>query len=190
MILATPLKFMMMRCYITNISVQSYLNVAVTIEILVCSLPFKCQESAVSKSLVIGIPRCSDIEGSAHFKDHYCVMIGDQYCLKPLVISPFIINCTLPPGTNENLDIVLLRRSSEGGGCGEGVVIAEFPRALLYKQVINFKEKFGKLVEYGVGGMHREIEELYRRAFASRGNINTCTCMHVCTFVYIFLKIN
>ena len=106
-------------------------------------------------------------------------MIGGQYYLKPLVISPFVINCTLPPGSNENLDIVLLRRSSEGNGCGEGVVVAELPQALSYKQAINFKEKFGKLVEYGVGGMHKEIDELYRRAFASRGKSDTWIQLYI-----------
>ena len=40
---------------------------------------------------------------------------------------------------------------------------------MAYREAVNFKEKFERFVELGVGGLKKEIEELYRRAFVSRG---------------------
>ena len=44
-----------------------------------------------------------------------------------------------------------------------------FKSAVSFKERINYRERFAKFVDMGVGGMKREINELYRRAFASRG---------------------
>lgn len=64
---------------------------------------------------------------------------------------------------------------AEGGGeTGvEGVeeekVVVVLKGAVSFKERINFRERFDKFVDMGVGGMKKEIDELYRRAFASRG---------------------
>ena len=47
--------------------------------------------------------------------------------------------------------------------------VANLQRAVSFKEKINYRERFDKFVDMGVGGMKREIDELYRRAFASRG---------------------
>lgn len=52
---------------------------------------------------------------------------------------------------------------------GEREVVMEFDGAVSFKDAIDFREKFAKFSELGVGGLKREIDELYRRAFASRG---------------------
>ena len=48
-------------------------------------------------------------------------------------------------------------------------VIARLEAAVSFKEAIDFREKFSRFVELGVGGLKREIDELYRRSFASRG---------------------
>ena len=39
---------------------------------------------------------------------------------------------------------------------------------MAYREAVNFKEKFERFVELGVGRLKKEIEELYRRAFVSQ----------------------
>lgn len=99
------------------------------------------------------------------YGDTYRVLIGDHQCNDPFFVSTFIINCTLGRGKGEELDVKLLSCVDEEL-CN---VVATLPGGLSYRKVINFKDKFSQFVEYGVGGMKREIDELYRRAFASRG---------------------
>ena len=84
------------------------------------------------------------------------------------MVSPYIINCTLGPGTGEGLSVKILKKSGSGE-CSSDPILAILPNAVSYRHVINFKDKFSQFVDYGVGGLKKEIEELYRRAFASRG---------------------
>ena len=107
-----------------------------------------------------------------------------------MVLSQFTLNCTVDRGAGEKLDVVVYRGAgvrgqssglsekdegkSEGeGGEGEGGEGREVEMVLegvvSFKEAINFREKFSKFSELGVGGLKREIDELYRRAFASRG---------------------
>ena len=68
--------------------------------------------------------------------------------------------------SNKNKDKIL---GDNKGECEFGEIITMLSGAVSYKEVINFRDKFNQFVEYGVGGLKKEIEELYRRAFASRG---------------------
>ena len=52
-----------------------------------------------------------------------------------------------------------------------------FKSAVSFKERINYRERFAKFVDMGVGGMKREINELCRRAFASRGQY--CSSLHI-----------
>lgn len=108
---------------------------------------------------------------SKHFQEQYRILIGDNLCTKPIIISPFLMNCTLSAGIGEDLDVKVVYCQMAEESCDSTDVVAVLPGALSYRKVINFKEKFNKFVEYGVGGLKKEIEELYRRAFASRGKI-------------------
>ena len=58
---------------------------------------------------------------------------------------------------------------------GSSGIVAVLSGGVSYREAVNFKDKFSRFVELGVGGLKKEIEELYRRAFASRG---TCIYMH------------
>lgn len=79
-----------------------------------------------------------------------------------------MVNCTLSPGKGEGLDVTL-QQKTKSGECSGSDIVARLPQGVSYREVINFKEKFNQFVDYGVGGLKKEIEELYRRAFASRG---------------------
>jgi hypothetical protein len=57
---------------------------------------------------------------------------------------------------------------TRGAGSQEEEV-ANLLGAVSFKEKINYRERFDKFVDMGVGGMKREIDELYRRAFSSRG---------------------
>ena len=61
--------------------------------------------------------------------------------------------------------MVVYKTNSEG----RKEVVMELGGAVSFKDAIDFREKFAKFTELGVGGLKKEIEELYRRAFASRG---------------------
>ena len=52
-----------------------------------------------------------------------------------------------------------------------------FKSAVSFKERINYRERFAKFVDMGVGEMKREINELYRRAFTSRGQY--CSSLYV-----------
>ena len=60
----------------------------------------------------------------------------------------------------EALDVTLKER---------GVTKAVLLAAVSYRQLVNYRHLFDQFVRHGVGGMREQIEELYRRAFASRG---------------------
>ena len=101
------------------------------------------------------------------------------------MFSEYALNCSVENGRGKGLSVSVHRQSgsvagdvedvrggegSGGGGAGvRGEVVMLLEGAVSFKESINFREKFSKFVELGVGGMKREIEELYRRAFASRG---------------------
>ena len=108
--------------------------------------------------------------------------VGPFLCRDPTVLSKFAINCTVERGAGKHLNVIVYRNAdsqdpnaaSKGKGAGEGErgeeeVEMVLERAVSFKEAINFREKFDKFVELGVGGMKKEINELYRRAFASRG---------------------
>ena len=84
-----------------------------------------------------------------------------------------MINCTLSGGRGEGLDVKLLVsncRVDSSRYCRDSAgVVGVIPGGVAYREAVNFKEKFERFVELGVGGLKKEIEELYRRAFVSRG---------------------
>lgn len=105
------------------------------------------------------------------FGRHFSVYVGVAECDQIALVSQYQINCTVERGSGIDLDVEI-RRKSEGGGGDRGVVggvVATIRSAVSFKERVNYKERFSKFVEMGVGGMKREINELYRRAFASRG---------------------
>ena len=75
-------------------------------------------------------------------------------------MSDFKLVCTLPDIGGEALDVTLRE------GSINKAVLSE---AVSYRPAINYRKMFDQFVSYGVGGMTEQIEELYRRAFASRG---------------------
>ena len=121
---------------------------------------------------------------SHNFRNYYSVHVGPFKCRDPTVLSKFTLSCIIEKGSGSGLTVAIKREPvslqqqqqkqpprgswmpTEAGG-----VVAELQRAVSFKEAINFREKFSKFVELGVGGLKREIDELYRRAFASRGRV-------------------
>ena len=101
--------------------------------------------------------------------------MGPFLCKDPRFISNYVINCTLPGGSGKDWDATISRKSDEGSNVPADVV-ASLKGAVSFREAIDFREKFGRFVELGVGGLKREIDELYRRAFASRGE----HCVEIC----------
>ena len=93
-------------------------------------------------------------------------MVGTLECKEPLVVSEYQINCTLEKGSGQSLPVSIVEASGNQGA------VAVMEGALSFKEAVDFKSKFSKFVELGVGGLKKEINELYRRAFASRGEGN------------------
>ena len=93
------------------------------------------------------------------------IRVGSTTCGDAVVVSPYVINCTLRPGTGSDLDVTVERVAGKSGH----EMVATLSTALSFQNVIDFRDKFGCFVEYGVGGLKKEIQELYQRAFASRG---------------------
>ena len=115
--------------------------------------------------------RCTD-----SFNKYYAVYIGDIECKTVTVLSPFQINCAIEgargmgvPVTIKKLPIQASSSSVTEAPNTELEVVSMLSQAISFKEAINFREKFAKFVELGVGGLKKEIDELYRRAFASRG---------------------
>ena len=88
------------------------------------------------------------------------MFVGEHKCTNLIYVSDFKLVCTLPGIGGEGLDVTLK---------DNGVNKATLPGAVSYRPVINYRKMFDQFVSYGVGGMKEQIEELYRRAFASRG---------------------
>ena len=111
-----------------------------------------------------------------NFNKYYGVYIGDVRCQKVSVLSPFQINCTVEGAKGVNVDISVKRLLENGASDRQQSesesnvdIITTLSHAISFKEAINFRDKFAKFVELGVGGLKKEIDELYRRAFASRG---------------------
>ena len=99
-----------------------------------------------------------------NFLNHnYEMFIGSKKCKKLIIWSPYQINCTVEGVFGKGLGVSIKLKH------GRNDVIASLGGAVSFKEPINFRNKFGKFVELGVGGLKDEIDELYRRAFASRG---------------------
>ena len=105
---------------------------------------------------------------TAYFRDHYNIKIGSFTCPSPVIVSSFVINCTMGPGTGTQL-IASIELKQTVGDRMKGTVVSKIEAAVSYKEHVNLRDKFSRFTEYGVGGLRREIDELYRRAFASRG---------------------
>ena len=114
---------------------------------------------------------------------YYGVYIGSVRCQTVVVLSPFAINCTVEGahGVGVAVTIKKLHEPTANDAATEGQtpkmsmstmqVVSVLNQAVSFKEAINFREKFAKFVELGVGGLKKEIDELYRRAFASRGKV-------------------
>lgn len=105
---------------------------------------------------------------SAHFRENYSINVGSSSCINPVIVSPFLINCTLTAGSGEKLTVEIVP-SKKNDKIEEGTNIYSLPKAVTYKEVVDLRDMFNRFTEYGVGGLNKEISELYRRAFASRG---------------------
>lgn len=117
------------------------------------------------------------------FGSVFSVLVGKTECRHVALVSQYQINCTLEKGSGSDLDVTIRKRQvllSERSGEEEEEEeeVAVLRKAVSFKERVNYKERFGKFVEMGVGGMKREINELYRRAFASRGKSIVLSCMH------------
>lgn len=82
-----------------------------------------------------------------------------------MVVSEYQINCTLEKGSGLGLAVSIVEAAGNRG------TVAVMEQALSFKEATDFRSKFSKFVELGVGGLKKEIDELYRRAFASRGKV-------------------
>lgn len=142
---------------------------------LFCVSPEMAAKSAtaVPRSIMLNTAFCTQ-----NFRNYYGIYVGPYKCRDPLILSEFVVNCTIDQGSGGHLTVAIKRepvgqqhqqrQDSDGFTSPEGIVAA-LEGALSFKEAINFREKFSKFVELGVGGLKREIDELYRRAFASRG---------------------
>ena len=135
--------------------------------------------------LVIDSAKCTD-----HIRDNYCVTVGDSECTHVTVEEYFTLTCTLGKGRGSDLSVRIIKRDpgskscdcrscdSSTMSCDPGRkscdVVAELIKAVSYKRTVNFRDIFDRFVEYGVGGLKKEVDELYRRAFASRGVVCGC----------------
>lgn len=101
------------------------------------------------------------------FVNDVAVFVGNVQCSSVVLISQYQINCTLVNGAGSDQDVVIKVKapSLESGWA----VKARLTGAVSFKERVNYRERFSKFVELGVGGLKKEIDELYRRAFASRG---------------------
>ena len=114
---------------------------------------------------------------SKSFNEEYIIRVGSTTCNDAVVASPYVITCTLRSGSGNDLAVAVERAVGTNGH--ETITI--LPDALSFRSVVDFKNEFGRFVEYGVGGLKKEIQELYQRAFASRGKafqISFYNCLH------------
>jgi len=100
------------------------------------------------------------------FRERVGVFVGGTQCASIQLMSFLQINCTLVNGAGKDQDVFVKTRASSSE---DWSTLVRFEKAVSFKERINYRERFSKFVEYGVGGLKKEIDELYRRAFASRG---------------------
>lgn len=92
------------------------------------------------------------------------ILVGEEICKDLTIISEFVMKCKLPTvkvGIGLDLSLIQLSRDNKIS------TVALFPNAISFKEK-NIHNVMSKLTEFGVGGLKKEIKELYRRAFASR----------------------
>ncbi len=123
-------------------------------------------------------PRCT----SAFRRDHI-MMIGGVKCLGVSLVSSYRMDCSIEKMSGQNLPVTISRVFPNG----TKIVVTEMEEAVSFKEAINYKEKFDKVVELGVGGLKKEIDELYRRAFASRSKlVYNCVYLGTALFFNVF----
>ncbi len=122
-------------------------------------------------------PVLSNTECVRGFDSQFSVYIGEVKCSLINLVSQHEINCTVESGSGKDKDVTLIRNSVVEGS---DEPVAVLKSAVSFKEKINYRERFSKFVEMGVGGMKREIDELFRRAFASRGE-DACLLESPCT---------
>ena len=120
-------------------------------------------EHSSSNALLIDSKACT-----TYFREHYDIKIGTFSCSNPVVVSTFVIKCTLEAGTGSKLPVIVELKLALGEK-KSGTIVGRLDEAVSYREHVNLKDQFSRFSEYGVGGLRKEIEELYRRAFASRG---------------------
>ena len=123
---------------------------------------FKTEECAYEK----GYSKFDSQECQSSFREKVGVFVGATQCTSIHLVSFLQINCTLVNGAGEDQDVFIKIRPSSSEGW---TILVNFDKAVSFKERVNYRERFSKFVEYGVGGLKNEIDELYRRAFASRG---------------------
>lgn len=123
----------------------------------------RCHHDSVTQLSIYGVHFSSLLaasESSDTLSDSCSVFVGEQKCHSLIYVNDFKLVCTLPRVGGEALDVTL-----RDGGMDKSVLSA----AVSYRPVINYRKMFDQFMSYGVGGMKKQIEELYRRVFASRG---------------------
>ena len=128
-------------------------------------------KNGVASLFRFNVAQCTD-----SFNKHYAVYIGDIECKTVSVLSPFQINCTVEGARGVGVTVAINKLPTQAASNSaietpesNFEVVSVLSQAVSFKEAINFREKFAKFVELGVGGLKKEIDELYRRAFASRG---------------------
>lgn len=126
-----------------------------------------------------------------HFISNFCVLVGSTRCTSVTVTTLYTIQCVLGSVSDDGSgseDVIIVSAKDGGSRCSKDVM-ASLPEAVSYKKSVNYREMFDHFMEYGVGGLGHEVDELYRRAFASRGTLCTlytvCTCTYICICIYI-----
>ena len=129
-----------------------------------------------SKNGLDSLFRFNTAQCTESFNKHYAVYVGDIECKTVSVLSPFQINCTVEGARGVGVPVTIKKQliHEASNSVTEALeseleVVSVLSQAVSFKEAINFREKFAKFVEFGVGGLKKEIDELYRRAFASRG---------------------
>jgi hypothetical protein len=140
-------------------------------------------DRTANKNRLESLFRFNTAQCTDSFNKHYAVYIGDIECKIVSVLSPFQIDCTVEGAQGVGVPVSIKKLPLQAASSGtikapqaELEVVSVLSQAVSFKEAINFREKFAKFVELGVGGLKKEIDELYRRAFASRGML---LCTHL-----------
>ena len=137
-----------------------------------CSDVTAPQDGMITSNSGSALPfRFNTAQCTDNFNKHYGVYVGDIKCQTVSLLSPFQINCTVEGahGTGVDVTIKKLAEQQDSGLNSHLEFVSVLRQAVSFKEAINFRDKFAKFFELGVGGLKKEIDELYRRAFASRG---------------------